>query len=683
MMPQDPNMMSILDRARAYLAKCPPAISGQGGHNLTFSVATALVHGFALDFEEASRLLAEYNSHCQPPWSESELQHKVQSAASTPHSKPRGFLLGDTPIPAIRPGPLPYKPAPTPAPASTGKHKPIPTDKHIPEEIPDGARLLLKTCFREGEGVRIVGARLNDDGKEIPDGDGPTLSREEWLRKLDARAGDPNRIWGGSDGAGTYIAINPLKVGCNRDADVTNYRHALVEFDKSLSIEEQWNLYLQTNLPCAAVIFSGRQSLHAWVKIDAADRKEFDERITVLYAQFLPYDIDPKNINPSRLSRLPNCKRFDRRQELLALNIGAPSWIDWMADKDAGGLGQEITLGDMLAFDPALDPNCILGRRWLSRGSSCMWIGQSGIGKSALAIQGAVSWALARSFFGIAAHKVLKSLLIQHENDLGDCSEMLKGVLMGLAPEPIAAARTLKENLVIIRERTHTGTAFLRVLQRLIERHHPDLVWLDPLYTFLGDDINSQKACADFLCGGLGPITEASGVCWMFMHHTGKPSTDPKSRKGWTQTDYSYAGLGSSIITNWVRATCTMLKRGENIYELQLGKRGRRAGAIDTHGQRTTSLFLQHSPDSIFWQQIAEPEIATAGAGGEGPGRPSAGLAADVFHDAIRGQFLSYTQSLARIQTLADCGVRKAKMLFAGFKPDLLYDPNFKTYTAP
>ena len=166
------------------------------------------------------------------------------------------------------------------------------------------------------------------------------------------------------------------------------------------------------------------------------------------------------------------------------------------------------------------------------------------------------------------------------------------------------------------------------------------------------------------------------------MHHSGKPSADPKSRRGWTQTDYSYFGLGSSILTNWVRATCTMLKRDDNLYELQFGKRGRRAGALDMVGQRSTSIFLQHSPETIFWQQIASPESSPT-TDSKTRGRPAATLAVDAFLDHIRGEHLGYIQCLDRIQLLVDCGERVAKSIFAGLRESLLYDPDFKTYSSP
>ena len=39
-------MLNVIERARRYIAKCLPAISGQGGHDATFHVACVLVHGF-------------------------------------------------------------------------------------------------------------------------------------------------------------------------------------------------------------------------------------------------------------------------------------------------------------------------------------------------------------------------------------------------------------------------------------------------------------------------------------------------------------------------------------------------------------------------------------------------------------------------------------------------------------
>lgn len=82
--------LSVVDRARLYMQKMPPAISGQSGHNATFRVACVLVLGFGLTLSEALGLLNEYNVNCQPPWTQAELAHKVNSAAKQPG--PRNYL---------------------------------------------------------------------------------------------------------------------------------------------------------------------------------------------------------------------------------------------------------------------------------------------------------------------------------------------------------------------------------------------------------------------------------------------------------------------------------------------------------------------------------------------------------------------------------------------------------------
>ncbi len=81
----------LINRARNYISKIPGAISGEGGHNRTFHVSCLLVHKFELDEQEAMELLLEFNERCEPPWSEEELDHKLNDAlnsADNPPTKP-------------------------------------------------------------------------------------------------------------------------------------------------------------------------------------------------------------------------------------------------------------------------------------------------------------------------------------------------------------------------------------------------------------------------------------------------------------------------------------------------------------------------------------------------------------------------------------------------------------------
>lgn len=86
---------AVFERARKYVAKMPPAVSGQDGHGRTFHVACVLVLGFALPEASVMAIMNEYNATCSPPWSEKELLHKVRSAFKQPGE--RGYLRNASP----------------------------------------------------------------------------------------------------------------------------------------------------------------------------------------------------------------------------------------------------------------------------------------------------------------------------------------------------------------------------------------------------------------------------------------------------------------------------------------------------------------------------------------------------------------------------------------------------------
>lgn len=71
---------SVYERARSYLTKLPYAVSGQDGHGRTYHAACVLCVGFGLGESDAMSLLSEWNAGCEPPWSERELQHKINCA---------------------------------------------------------------------------------------------------------------------------------------------------------------------------------------------------------------------------------------------------------------------------------------------------------------------------------------------------------------------------------------------------------------------------------------------------------------------------------------------------------------------------------------------------------------------------------------------------------------------------
>lgn len=86
---------AVIERARKYIAKLPPAVSGQNGSGACFHAACVLVLGFSLGEGDATMLLREYSERCNPPWSEKELQHKIRSAMK--QNGQRGYLRNAKP----------------------------------------------------------------------------------------------------------------------------------------------------------------------------------------------------------------------------------------------------------------------------------------------------------------------------------------------------------------------------------------------------------------------------------------------------------------------------------------------------------------------------------------------------------------------------------------------------------
>src|SRR5262249_46620291 len=71
---------AIIRRVTAYLEATPPAIQGQNGDNHTYVVCCRVVRDFGLSDSEALGLLLPWNSRCQPPWTERELEEKIRNA---------------------------------------------------------------------------------------------------------------------------------------------------------------------------------------------------------------------------------------------------------------------------------------------------------------------------------------------------------------------------------------------------------------------------------------------------------------------------------------------------------------------------------------------------------------------------------------------------------------------------
>lgn len=131
--------------------------------------------------------------------------------------------------------------------------------------------------------------------------------------------------------AGAWVRINPLDGKGVSDVNVTAFRYVLVESD-TISVSKQIELLRQLQLPIATLTYSGGKSVHAVVKVDAPDYKVYRKRVMTVFevCDASGLMVDRANANPSRLSRLPGFQRGSNTQFLIATNIGARSFEEWI-----------------------------------------------------------------------------------------------------------------------------------------------------------------------------------------------------------------------------------------------------------------------------------------------------------------------------------------------------------------
>ena len=88
--PASPEGARAVEWARGYLARAEPAIEGQGGSDRLFAACCRLMYS-ALPLATLHHLVEEvYNPRCEPPWSVSEIDHKLADAYRR-FEEPRGL----------------------------------------------------------------------------------------------------------------------------------------------------------------------------------------------------------------------------------------------------------------------------------------------------------------------------------------------------------------------------------------------------------------------------------------------------------------------------------------------------------------------------------------------------------------------------------------------------------------
>lgn len=395
----------------------------------------------------------------------------------------------------------------------------------------------LTTLFDTDEYVGFVVSSIeNEKGKFIPGNRGNfRMTAGQIVEGLHSCNGDIGAVIGDyNQAAGAWIRFNPLNGEGVRNTDIASFKYALVESD-SLDIGKQLSIIHQLELPVAAVVYSGAKSIHAIVKVDASDNKEYRERVSYLYkiCDKNGLEVDSQNKNPSRLSRMPGCIRGEHKQFIIETNTGKETWSDWVewVESMNDDLPDEENLADVLFNLPDYAEELIEGI--LRQGHKMLLVGPSKSGKSFSLIELCIAIAEGTKWMGRQC-KQGDVLYINFELDRASCLHRFKDVYQTLGLTPNNANRIFIWNL---RGKTPALDQLVPKLIRRAEKKKYIAVVVDPIYKVITGDENSASEMAKF-CNQFDKIADALGASVIYAHHHskgaqgGKKSMDRASGSG-------------------------------------------------------------------------------------------------------------------------------------------------------
>ncbi|PWV97457.1 hypothetical protein DFQ01_121101 [Paenibacillus cellulosilyticus] len=394
----------------------------------------------------------------------------------------------------------------------------------------------LQTLFEASENVGYVtDTWQNDDGKYLPTKGAYDRTAGELIELLHKGSGDIGEVFGDYDpAAGAWIRFNPLDGKGVKNENVTEFRYALVESD-TMEIEKQNAIMRELELPIAVMVYSGGKSLHAIVRVEAANYDEYRKRVDYLYnvCKRNGLNIDNQNRNPSRLSRMPGIERNGKKQFIVDTNLGKSSWAEW--HEWIEGVNDDLPDPESLenSWDnmPQLAPPLIHGV--LRQGHKLLLAGPSKAGKSfslielSIAIAEGIKWLSWQCAQG-------RVLYVNLELDSASCLHRFRDVYtaFGLPPRNIG-------NIDIwnLRGKSVPMDKLAPKLIRRAAKKNYIAVIVDPIYKVLTGDENSADQMAHFT-NQFDKIATELGASVIYCHHHskgaqgGKKSMDRASGSG-------------------------------------------------------------------------------------------------------------------------------------------------------
>ena len=400
---------------------------------------------------------------------------------------------------------------------------------HEPKEWKPEKELItyIETLFGTDDNVGYVTRSWSkpDDDKKYPDKGCWDRTARQLIQALSKCNGDIGAVLGDYDPeVGAWIRFNPLDgKGCKND-NVTDFKYALVESD-SADLEKQNAIIRELELPVACLVHSGKKSIHAIVRVEAADYDEYRKRVDYLYkvCKKNGLDVDQQNKNPSRLSRMPGVERAGKKQFLIATNIGKGSWNEWYEwiESVNDDLPEPEALGNVWDDLPELSPPLI--DNVLRQGHKMLIAGPSKAGKSFALIEMCISIAEGRPWLGWPCTKG-RVMYVNLELDRASCLHRFKDVYQALGWQPLNL-----DNIDIWNLRGKSvpmDKLAPKLIRRAAKKNYIAIV-IDPIYKVITGDENSADQMAAF-CNQFDKVCTELGCAVIYCHHHSKGSQGGK-----------------------------------------------------------------------------------------------------------------------------------------------------------
>lgn len=383
----------------------------------------------------------------------------------------------------------------------------------------------LETLFESDENVGYVTRSFERDGKFLPTKGCWDRTAGQLIDALLKCKGDIGAVLGDyNPEVGAWIRFNPLDGKGVKNDNVTDYRFALVESD-STDLEKQNAIIHELELPVACLVFSGKKSVHAIVRVDAANYDEYRKRVDYLYTVCKKngLEIDQQNKNPSRLSRMPGVIRAGRKQFLMETNIGKSNWDEWREWIEAvnDDLPDPEPLESVWNNMPALSAPLIDGV--LRQGHKMLLAGPSKAGKSFSLIELCIAIAEGASWFGWPCTQG-RVLYVNLELDRASCLHRFKDVYQALG---IPAQHLQNIDIWNLRGRSVPMDKLAPKLIRRAAKKDYIAIVIDPIYKVITGDENSADQMANF-CNQFDKVCTELGVAVIYCHHHSKGSQGSK-----------------------------------------------------------------------------------------------------------------------------------------------------------